>query len=76
VEDAKPMITEETIRRINELANKKKTVGLTEAEAQEQQELRRLYLQGIRASLRNQLDRIQWVDGGERAGQLRETPKP
>jgi uncharacterized protein YnzC (UPF0291/DUF896 family) len=61
------MITPETIRRINELARKKKTDGLTEAEAEEQQELRRLYLQGIRASLRNQLDRIQFVDDDEQA---------
>ena len=32
------------IDRINELARKKKTVGLTEAEVEEQQRLRRIYL--------------------------------
>ena len=34
------MINDETIARINELAKKKKTVGLTDAEAHEQKVLR------------------------------------
>lgn len=63
------MIDDCMIRRINELARKKKTVGLTDSEAKEQQELRRLYLQAIRTSLRNQLERIQFVeDEGQDAG--------
>ena len=41
----------EKIERINELARKKKTVGLTEAEAQEQAVLRREYLDGFRANM-------------------------
>ena len=39
------------IDRINELARKKKTVGLTEAEVQEQAALRREYLDGFRANM-------------------------
>ena len=39
------------IDRINELARKKKTVGLTEAEVQEQAVLRREYLDGFRANM-------------------------
>ena len=39
------------IDRINELARKKKTVGLTEAEMQEQAVLRREYLDGFRANM-------------------------
>ena len=37
--------------RINELARKKKTVGLTEAEVREQAVLRREYLDGFRANM-------------------------
>ena len=39
------------IDRINELARKKKTVGLTEAEVREQTALRREYLDGFRANM-------------------------
>ena len=39
------------IDRINELARKKKTVGLTEAEINEQAALRREYLDGFRANM-------------------------
>ena len=39
------------IDRINELARKKKTVGLTEAEVKEQAALRREYLDGFRANM-------------------------
>ncbi len=41
----------EKIDRINELARKKKTVGLTEAELAEQAELRKEYLDGWRANM-------------------------
>ena len=39
------------IDRINELARKKKTVGLSPAEAQEQEALRREYIDGFRANM-------------------------
>ena len=38
------MIDQELINKINELANKKKTVGLTEEESTLQKELRKQYL--------------------------------
>ena len=49
-------MTNEKIARINELAKKSKTVGLTEAEKTEQQALRQEYLASVRESLRAQLD--------------------
>lgn len=49
-------MTQQQIERINELAKKKKTVGLTAKEEQEQLRLRREYIDSFRASLRAQLD--------------------
>ena len=49
-------MTEEKIARINALAKKSKTAGLTEAEKTEQQALRQEYLASVRESLRAQLD--------------------
>ena len=49
-------MTNEKIARINELAKKSKTAGLTEAEKTEQQALRQEYLASVRKSLRAQLD--------------------
>ncbi len=46
------------IDRINELARKQKTVGLTPAEKDEQQKLRREFIATIRMNLRTQLDNI------------------
>ncbi len=53
------------VDRINELAKKAKTVGLTEAEKAEQKALREEYIKGFRASLRGILDNsvIQRPDG-------------
>jgi len=48
----------EKIERINELARKKKTVGLTEAELAEQAVLRREYLDGWRENMKQMLDGI------------------
>jgi uncharacterized protein YnzC (UPF0291/DUF896 family) len=50
------------IQRINELANKKKTVGLTDEETVEQANLRKIYIDAFKASTRQQLDRIKFVD--------------
>ena len=50
------------IERINELAHKKKTVGLTEEELKEQAELRKEYLDAIRANFRQTLDSIEYKD--------------
>ena len=58
-------MTNEKIARINELAKKSKTTGLTEAEKAEQQALRREYIDDMTASLRAQLANtsIQEPDG-------------
>lgn len=50
------------ITRINELARKHKTVGLTEEERKERDRLRRQYLNQFKNSLRTQLDSIKVVD--------------
>ncbi len=46
------------IDRINELARKKKTVGLTESELAEQQRLRRQYIDEFKANLKSTLDQV------------------
>ncbi|MDD3279343.1 MAG: DUF896 domain-containing protein [Lachnospiraceae bacterium] len=46
------------IERINELARKAKTVGLTASEKEEQQKLRREYIEAVKMNLRSQLDNI------------------
>jgi uncharacterized protein YnzC (UPF0291/DUF896 family) len=51
-------MNENKIRRINELARKKKTVGLTEGELIEQQELRSEYLQAFRANMVQMLEGV------------------
>lgn len=50
------------IDRINELARKSKTVGLTESELVEQQQLRLEYRKAFLGSLSSQLDMIQIVE--------------
>ena len=50
------MITQEKINRINELARKAKTVGLTQEEAIEQKALRAEYVKAFRSSLESQLE--------------------
>lgn len=49
-------MTDEKIARINALAKKAKTEGLTDAEKAEQKELRAEYVAGFRQSLKAQLD--------------------
>lgn len=61
------MITQEMIEKINELAHKKKTVGLTEEEAALQKELYKEYIAAFRANLKSQLDMIEIVDDEEKA---------
>ncbi len=50
------MITPEQISRINELGRKQKAEGLTELELKEQAELRRLYIDSVKANMKVQLD--------------------
>ena len=56
------MITKELISRINELARKQRTTGLTATEKEEQQRLRAAYLADIRAQVKGMLDRVEIVD--------------
>jgi uncharacterized protein YnzC (UPF0291/DUF896 family) len=53
---------EQDIKRINELARKAKTVGLTDEELDERNTLRKRYIDAFKSSLRNQLDNIKFVD--------------
>jgi uncharacterized protein YnzC (UPF0291/DUF896 family) len=56
------MVTEAKIKRINELAAKSKSEGLTEEEKAEQKALRAEYIQAVRGSLRANLESIRLVD--------------
>ena len=63
------MITQEQIDRINFLSRKSKTEeGLTPAEKEEQANLRRAYVEAMRASLRGQLDHtvVVYPDGSKK----------
>ena len=50
------------IERINELAHKAKTVGLTPEEEAERAVLRKEYVEAVRRNLREQLDNTYIVD--------------
>ena len=53
------MMTDEKIKRINELAHKSKTPeGLTEEEKKEQAVLRREFIDSVKGNLKSQLDNI------------------
>ncbi|MDD4504485.1 MAG: DUF896 domain-containing protein [Clostridiaceae bacterium] len=56
------MINKEMIDRINQLSKKSRQDGLTEAEQQEQRELRRKYIEYIKGQVRQQLDSIEFVE--------------
>ena len=64
------------IDRINELARKKKSVGLTEEEQTEQAALRKEYLDGYRENLKEMLDSIvvQEKDGSRHPLQKKDKP--
>jgi uncharacterized protein YnzC (UPF0291/DUF896 family) len=62
------LITDEKVARINALARKARTEGLTEEEKAEQAELRREYVDAVKQSLQANLDNtiIQTPDGKRR----------
>lgn len=71
---------QEQIERINGLARKSKTTGLTPEEKEEQKKLRAEYIASVRMNLRTQLDNIniQEKDGsivnlGEKYGKKKKT---
>ena len=70
-------MTEEKIKRINELARKQKSEGLTEGEKAEQHTLRREYIDAYKQSLIAQLENtyILEPDGTKRkVGRKNEAP--
>ena len=56
------MSLNDTIARINELAKKAKTVGLTDEELIERDKLRRIYIDSVKANLVGHLDNTYVVD--------------
>lgn len=56
------------VERINVLARKQKSEGLTEEELVERAELREIYLNNIRSNFRHQLESIEWVDENDQKG--------
>ena len=52
----------EVIARINELAKKAKTTGLTPEELQERDRLRRIYIDSVKANLVGQLENTYIVE--------------
>jgi len=59
------VITKELIERLNFLARKQKTDGLSEEEKSEQQKLRCLYIDCIKGRVKDTLDRVKFVDEEE-----------
>ncbi|WP_017727427.1 DUF896 domain-containing protein [Halalkalibacterium ligniniphilum] len=56
------MLSKDKLARINELAKRAKTTGLTKEEHSEQQMLRKQYIQQFRQSFENQLHSVTVVD--------------
>ena len=56
------MTMEEKIARINALAHKAKAEGLTDDEREEQAQLRRDYIDSVKANLKSQLDSLYVLD--------------
>jgi uncharacterized protein YnzC (UPF0291/DUF896 family) len=56
------MNMEKMIERINQLARKAKTAGLTDEEMDERNELRKRYIEVFKGNLQVQLDSIRYVE--------------
>lgn len=56
------MLEKEKIDRINELAKKAKSEGLTDEEKKEQEELRKQYIEKFREHFKGHLNRIKFVE--------------
>lgn len=71
------MSINETLKRINELAHKKKAgIPLTDEELAEKKELYKEYLGFIRNQVKDQLNRIEFVDEDPNATAPQTTKKP
>ena len=60
------MITKELLERINFLARKKRTAGLTPDELDEQRRLYEIYLSSIRGQVTSMLESIEFVDDAKK----------
>jgi len=67
-------MTEELIKRINELAKKSKEQGLSDEERREQQKLRAQYIEEFRQGVRNTLNSVYVVDEDGKKKKLRKRP--
>ncbi|BAQ10605.1 DUF896 domain-containing protein [Sporosarcina sp. FSL W7-1349] len=56
------MLSEEKIKRINELSKKSKTTGLSIEEAKEQTQLRKEYLETFRSTMRDTIEHVKVID--------------
>lgn len=56
------MLSKEKLDRINALAKKAKSEGLSDAEKSEQQALRQEYLQTFRLGMRNHIEGLKFID--------------
>ncbi|MGG5253682.1 DUF896 domain-containing protein [Neobacillus sp. SM06] len=56
------MLSKDKLARINELARKAKTSGLSKMEAKEQTKLRSEYLSAFRSSMLNTLSNVKVID--------------
>ena len=56
------VVSDKTLARINELAKKAKTVGLTDEEIAERDQLRQEYLKNFRKRFVSQIEQIQIVE--------------
>ena len=56
------MLKKEKIERINQLARKAKSEGLTDEEKSEQEQLRKEYIEKFREHFRSHLDRVKFVE--------------
>ncbi|MCP3739243.1 DUF896 domain-containing protein [Rossellomorea sp. BNER] len=56
------MLSKQKMARINELANKSKTSGLSDKEAKEQSKLRKEYLETFRNSMRKTIENTKVFD--------------
>ena len=69
------MLKDSELARINELAHKRKTIGLTEEERIEQAHLREKFLMDFRERFRSQLDNIEIVEPDDPRLEIRYTVK-
>lgn len=56
------MLSKKKLERINALAKKAKSEGLSDAEKSEQQALRQEYLQTFRLGMRNHIEGLKFID--------------